>query len=102
MISGPAGSWGVGMFVLGPIPDLSQNRLVPAWSLYSDLGLPGGIIGLALTLGGFHGFSRVPGHSADWNRKSPEAILCFYAVCGALATLFSAINCPATTKSNFH
>ena len=70
------------------------------WSLYSDLGLWGGAIGIPLVLVGFLGFNNcVSGHSKRW---SAQCHCCCgggplgYVVIGLAATTGSTQFCPAT------
>jgi hypothetical protein len=66
------------------------------WSLYRDLGLWGGVIGIPLLLMGFLGFERCAGgHSPGWDARDVWARFICYAIVGLVATMVSALACPA-------
>jgi hypothetical protein len=96
-----AGCWSAGR-----LPHLSALLLLCGaavqqcgwWSLYGNLGLWCGLVGGAAALAGAVGFDRAPGHNWEiGDRCGFWGFLGLYALCGALATLFSALaDCPTT------
>jgi hypothetical protein len=60
------------------------------WSLYGDLGLWGGVIGVPLTIVGLLRFCCVVGHSPGFDREDDSGVICIvmlYAMSGLVATV---------------
>jgi hypothetical protein len=68
------------------------------WSLYGDLGLWGGVIGIPLVLVGYNGFTCVGGHSPGWDMLAGAVSgdLCGYTMFALIGSGLSALACPAT------